>query len=161
MPTWPQNVFPNPDVSFAAQSANTTIRTKMEGGRTRQRSRFSQELRAFNVVWTLTDTQYLIFQSLLANLLNNGTVWFDILLPNGDNGLQTYTARFKDGTFKANYTGVLYWKVSATLEIEDFDLLTGEVLELLLELGTDLEPYYAANDRLHYLVQTYLPTQFV
>jgi len=160
MPTWPQNVFPNPDGSFAAQSATTTIRTKMEGGRSRQRSRFSQEVRAYNAVWTFTDVQYLMFQTYLANTLNNGTVWFEILLPNGDNGLQSYTARFKDGIFKSNYVPVLHWRVSATLEVEDVPLLTDEVMELLLAINGDVYALEAAANLLYILVEETLTTLF-
>ena len=107
------------------------IRTKFETGRARQRSRFENKTSMYSVRWQLSDAEHDIFEAFHRIKLNNGNDWFNISLP-ATQGIQTVLARFVKGQYSKNHKGVLYWVVSAKLEVEeDYGLTEAELNALL------------------------------
>lgn len=156
---WP-DYFPAPDVTFGGNAQSSVTRTKMDAGTFRQRQRFTTGTRTYSATWTLTDEQWDIFQAVLAYELSNGADWFTIALPIGE-GLTTCTARFVNGNYSHTHTGVLYWKVTAALEINSLSTLTEDDYQFLVDNDYDFSvvpALEAAGDAFHILVNETLPT---
>jgi len=130
--TWPStDILPRPATDLGGKIDPSTIRSKMDTGRVRQRQRFTTGNRTVNVSWELTDAQWKIFQGVYHFYLNDGADWFLMELPLGD-GLKTYTVRFTDSGLSYKYVDVLNWKVSATLETETVCPVSKADLDALL-----------------------------
>lgn len=162
MSTWP-TILPNPSQSYSYDADFNTLRSKMDSGRIRQRSRFSKTFLTVKVRWQFNDFQLAVFQSWFTNTINGGTDWFDTCpLILGDS-VQNYTARFVGGKYSTTHEPVLNWVVSASLEVEDPDFLGPEYLEFLLAemaTGETFADVESVVDRFHELVHTTLPTEF-
>jgi hypothetical protein len=156
---WPQTVLPYPSKAYSLEVSNSTLRTAFDSGRTRQRPRFTQDFRKIATVWELDDNQFLIFQSYIKRKLLNGALWFNITLPMAE-GYRSYSARFVNGTYKSAYKIHLHWNVSATLEVEECDLLSEEILDLLIAVGGDPDAFEHSVNLLYILVEETLPTLF-
>jgi hypothetical protein len=135
--TWPIAVLPNPSVNFSGEVQPATVRTEMESGRTRQRARFDSQKRTYPVVWQMSDFQYGLFQSFVKYKLTNGVDAFYIDLPvgAGTNSLQTVLATMVNGAYKGVYDDVMYWNVSATLEVNAITLYTEAELDAFIAAG--------------------------
>lgn len=128
---WTTAGFPNPTQDISAGVKPTVIRTEMDSGRVRQRKRFTSAIRTVPVRWTLTDAQWALFQGILEYKLNQGADWFTITLPTG-NGMQSCTARFVSGSWNAKHVPVMYWDVTATLEVQGGSPLTEDEVDAIL-----------------------------
>ena len=103
----------------------------MDSGYVRQRPRFTQQMRTINAKWSMSDTEYAIFQAWWKYKISSGSDWFTISLPLGD-GFKTYTCRFV-GDYSESSKPVLYHEVSAKLECLVGSPLTEAELDDLLE----------------------------
>lgn len=133
--TWPSSM-PPPDNDFQNTLLGSAIRTQMESGAFRQRKRFTNAIRQFQATWTLSDAELLIFESIYANELSQGTCWFNMSLPLG-NGFKTYKVRFvadqtqpPQATYDAD--SVMFWTKTATMETDDDPTIAGYALSLAI-----------------------------
>lgn len=129
--SWATTSLPNPTTDLGGRNESSVIRTKMESGRQRQRSRFTSGLRTFNASWQLTDAEWALFQGVHKYKLSMGADWFEMSLPFGD-GFKTYTVRFTENGINFQYNNVMNWTVRASMETEDISPLTeAEVDDIL------------------------------
>lgn len=136
MPLWPSVLLPNPDISFNGEVSGSTVRTPMDSGRVRQRSRFTRKYRSYDAQWTLSEFEFGIFQSFVAHKLTNGADAFDIELPVGaGDEMQEVSAKIVEGKYSHKYDGVMYWKVGCTLEVDTITIYTEEELDALIAAG--------------------------
>lgn len=143
---WPRLLVP--DRSYSIKASGNAIRTQMDSGRYRQRQRQTRLHRMMRVEWELSDDEYGYFQSIYKHLLENGTAWFEMSLPMGDDGFKCYTVRFVaiEG-HEAQYRDVMFWKVKARLETEDqTEPLDACCTELQNLINFDLEGFTTAVD---------------
>ena len=129
MITWTTYSLPNPPADIGNSTTVSTIRTKMDSGRVRQRSRFTAAVRSVPCTWELSDAEFKVFQAVYHWKLTQGADWFTIPLALGAS-LTTYTARFAT-PWSAKGSAVLRWTVSATLEVEVGSVLTEAELDAL------------------------------
>lgn len=123
MNTFPHNKLPDPSVDFSGRNESSTVRTAMDSGRIRQRRRYTQDFRTCSVSWDLDDTQFSLFQAFVFYKASSGADWFIINLPQGT-GLRTYVARLREGSYGFTHQGILHWRVTAALELQDPLLMT-------------------------------------
>jgi hypothetical protein len=149
MIAWPDYpAFPRPSVNFNIDVDTSTVRSKMDSGRVRQRRRFTRDIRGLSVAWKLSDEEYGLFQSIYRYGLNSGADWFTMVLPLG-NGFQTYTVRFVADSYKAKYDEVMYWDVSAKLETEDESSpFSADEIAALVSIGWDVTAFELAVSEL-------------
>lgn len=123
--------LPRASSSMKIDNVAPVIRTKFETGRSRQRNRFENKNSNYSVNWQLSNDEFEIFEAFHRIKIHNGNDWFNITLP-APQGLQTVLARFINGQYKRSHRGVLYWEVSAMLEVEaDYGLTESELDALL------------------------------
>ena len=120
MAFWP-TTLPAPLVQgYKIAPADQVIRTDMEGGNIRARRRSTARLDKIPCAWMFTDAQLTIFRSWYddsATGINGGASWFTIDLAVGSTGLDVVEARFT-GIWQAQpVSGLLFWEVTATLEV--------------------------------------------
>lgn len=133
METWPAS-FPAPSVPYNGTTAPTVARTEMESGRTHQRRRTTQVNGMVKVMWEFTDSQLAVFAAWVEHVIDQGNAWFKITLPL-EGGEQEYTVRFVKGEYAQEYQHVMYWNVTATLELEKKKPLSAGVLGVYLDIG--------------------------
>lgn len=156
---WPALLLPRPQRNFNFSVSNSTLRTKFDSGRTRQRKRFTKDFRTISVAWSFNDDEFYYFESFVKETLSNGQEWFEMELIQGD-GFKTFYVRIVGGVYKATYDEVMYWNVTATLELEDPAALTAEELAALALLGDDLDPPFASLDAYHNVINSFFPANF-
>jgi hypothetical protein len=123
MNTFPSNKLPRPATNFSGDNDSSTIRTKMDSGKTRQQRRFTKDVRTVKAQWSLTDTEFTLFQAFVYYKTSSGADWFNIDLPSAG-GIKSFVARFKDGKYTFSHAPILNWKVTATLELQSEQLMT-------------------------------------
>lgn len=161
-PTWPTN-FPAPSADFSTDTEASSVRTRMESGRYRQRRRYTQDLVLVDIAWDLTDTEYGIFQAFVQHTLEQGTQWFDISIPVSGQGMQTHTVRFLEGKYKASYVPVSHWKVSARVEVQQPHRFDTSTLDIFVSLGateSQLNLLLVTTNNLHVALHSTLPSTF-
>lgn len=158
MITWPAaSSFPAPKVDFGVTVSTQTIRTKMDSGRTRQRSRFTRNMRQMSASWKLSDFERSVFQSIYASLLTNGADWFYMDLPLGD-GFKQFRVRFVADSYAEKHDSVMYWNVSARMETEDTaEAYDEETIEAFVAVGLDVDAFEAAGNAFHVLINETFP----
>lgn len=152
--TYPSTWLPAPTVTFGHRGQAASARTEMDTGRVRQRQRFSRVHTSISAEWELTDEQLAIFKGFYEHTTSGGTAFFDMELPLGD-GLATYSVRFV-GVPSFQHYGVLYWRATATLELESGGPLTSDVTGGLL-LVEDLSAFESAASAFHTYVHETIP----
>ena len=118
MASWP-TTLPNPTWNYNLSPVDQTISTNMEAGASRTRRRTTAQNDKVDVVWQMSDAQYVIFRAWVNDAVNGaagGASWFTVNLPIGNGGLSSVSAKF-NGAHKASYGAVNRWNVSAKLEI--------------------------------------------
>lgn len=119
MSTWP-STLPDVQLTYSAQTGSPRIvRTIMATGRARQRMSATAGWRNQKAQWTMSQTQYLTFQSFHRDTLALGSLPFTAQLAFG-NGLVAVVAKFVKGLFQARYQQP-YWVVTAELEVVGAD----------------------------------------
>ena len=152
MPTWPASLpLPRRD-DYALEPVDPVVRSEMESGPARQRRRFTTYPTRIPVRWSMTDGQFAVFEAWHAQDVSDGQDWFTTDLLNGV-GRTSYQARFA-GIWRAAKQGAK-WIVTATLEVLDRPLLTGEALAMSYTYPP--EDVLAMEYTLHQLVHTSLP----
>jgi hypothetical protein len=137
METWP-TIFPAPSAQFTGKKTGTVVRTKMETGRTRRRRRFTSQIHTYSVKFDLTDFQLGMFEAWFLHKINDGADAFEIPLATGGEELKTVVASFQDDTYQQSYDGVMFWHLTATLEVEDAEIWPEEDYDALLLVGDPL-----------------------
>lgn len=158
METWPVSILPDPTLSYTSANSNSVIRSKFDTGRVRQRLRFTADTKTQGVRWTFDDIQFAVFQGWLKQRVANGADFFLMNLPLGD-GIKQYQVRFVQGTYNASYQEPR-WIVTVSLEIEDAPVLAPEIVDALIDLGSDIYPMFDAIDRLDELINVTLPARW-
>ena len=116
--SWPSK-FPKPTLRFSGKVGNSTMVSKMDTGRQRQRRRFTSEIRTYSAAWEMTTVQFDAFQSWVKYKLHNGADSFMIDLPVGGTAFKTVEAKMVQGLYTWDNVGVMTWNVKATLLVED------------------------------------------
>lgn len=162
MESWP-TVLPTPSAAFDGDVQANTIRTQMESGVFRQRSRFTADLIFSNVTWELDDLQMSVFAAFHKYRLNLGNDWFEISLPLGG-GMQTHVVRLVDGKFKQTYVPVAHWSVTAQLEIRERVTLPSDILDAYITIGfveEDLTNFLDAIEDAYTVTHTTIPSYLI
>jgi hypothetical protein len=142
MITWPA-WLPAPNIDFSDDVSQASVRTQMESGRFRQRTRFQRQNRTMSVTWTLDDDQRAGFTSLFKYSLNGGNDWFYMTLPLVE-GMTVCTVRFIASSYSEKHEAILHWKISAKMEMQDqVAPLSAEEIEFMLELES-LDAFHLA-----------------
>lgn len=118
MPTWP-STLPKPSFGgYALNPVEPALRTDMEMGAARSRTRTAARNDKVSVTWDFTDAQMAIFRAWFDNPAEcaYGSAWFDISLAIGTAGLTSHTVRFA-GIWKTTLLPGMNWSVTATLEV--------------------------------------------
>lgn len=118
MASWP-STLPAPIADgYALNPSDPGIRTDMEAGAARARTRTKARNDKVEVSWKFTDAEMAAFRTWFENPAECawGSAWFTITLALGTSGLSSVTARFV-GIYKATLIPALNWQVSATLEV--------------------------------------------
>lgn len=148
---WPETLLPAaPLVSGYSQKPEAgLVRTDMDAGLARQRRRFSGTPSRVAVSWVMDGPQLEIFKAFIAHKAGFGSQFFSIRLPL-DNGSRTVQARFVGNapTYDLMQPGTLPdWLVRGELEIKDPPAMSAEVLDVVINIGTDqLDAIVAALD---------------
>ena len=100
----------------------------------RQRRRSVVELRKVSISWEFNDDDYMLFQSFFYYKLNGGNDWFEISLPMGG-GFRTCIVRFFEATYKTSAAQVLFWNVSATIEIQELPPISEANFDTMVSVG--------------------------
>ena len=141
--SWP-DILPVPSVNgYNYEPQIATIRTEMEIG-AKVRRRFTRHPTFIDVLWTFSKKQQEIFDAWFVYIIDDGSKWFQINLPTGQE-IKLYNARFI-GTYKVSAYKNLYWNVQAKLEIEGLAIFTEE--ELLSQL-LNLSDIYSIHEIIH------------
>lgn len=117
MITWP-SWLPAPQINFGNEVSGGFVRTRMESGRTRQRPRFTRQLREMKMTFEMSDEQRATFTAIWIHSLNNGIDWFYMNLPIED-GISQRTIRFQPESYKENAVPPDRWEISVSAEMED------------------------------------------
>lgn len=118
MATWP-TTLPAPSADgYALDPVDPGIRTEMEGGAARTRTRTKNRNDKISVGWIFTDAQMAIFRAWFENGAEcaYGSAWFDLTVRVGTGGAVSKPCRFA-GIWKATALPGTQWQVSATLEV--------------------------------------------
>lgn len=124
---WPTQL-PRPSVDgYAISPMTNVLRTKMDGGQTRQRKRFSYMPSSVNLKVVLSSAHYAIFEAWYSITINDGTDWFTMKLQNG-RADQVVTVRFfADSSYKVSNSNGM-WIIQGTLEVEAMPRMTSAEL---------------------------------
>lgn len=142
MITWPA-WLPAPRVDFNNEVSQASVRTRMESGRFRQRTRFTRQNRTMKATWEMDDEQRAAFTSLFKFSLNGGNDWFTMTLPL-EEGMTAVTVRFIASSYSEKYESVLHWTISASIEMQDqVAPLSAEEIEAML-LFDSFDEFHAA-----------------
>lgn len=114
MSAWPG--IPGPLFGPQIAPSTTVIRTEMDGGRPRQRQRFTQALWTYSVSLFLKDSEHSTFLTWWGNTIHQGADWFTISLK-GPNGAFTSNARIVAGQFDERQADG-GWALSMKLELD-------------------------------------------
>lgn len=118
MASWP-STLPAPLLSgYTLDPVDPVIRTDMEFGAARSRTRTKSRNDKLGAAWVFTDAQMAIFRVWYDNPAEcaYGSAWFTISLALGETGLDSCSARFAS-VWKAALLPGKAWQVSATLEV--------------------------------------------
>lgn len=118
MASWP-TTLPAPKVEgYALNPVNPSIRTDMEAGAARTRTRTKARNDKVSVAWIFNDAQMAIFRAWYDNPAEcaYGSAWFTVSLLIGTGGSVSSSARFTE-IWKATYIGGKKWQVTSTLEV--------------------------------------------
>lgn len=110
--------LPPPEVDgYVLDPLDQTIRTDMEVGAPRVRRRTLARLDRVQVRWILSDAEMSAFRAWFqdAGQAAGGAGWFDVSLPLGLGGIQSYEARIVQ--WQAPLRRGLFWEVTAQLEV--------------------------------------------
>jgi hypothetical protein len=154
---WPESL-PKPNVDWSIRVSTAVARTKMESGRFRQRRRFTRDFRNMPVSWKLSDAEFGYFQSIYYHALDSGTDFFTVTLPMGD-GMKSYTARFVADSYEAKYDNVMYWNITAQLDMEEETApWSASDIDALMAAEFDVDAFEGTVDELHEYIHVTLPT---
>lgn len=142
---WPTQVLPAAPLwaGYRIEADLGLARTPMDSGLARQRRRFVNALSKVNVQWSMSGAQLQFFKSWLANKAGYGGAFFSILLPL-DDGTRMVEARFTQApTYVKQATTA--WLVTSVLEVRDDPVMSGDVIDIILDIGVDPLNAMAAN----------------
>ena len=143
---WPSNILPLPSINFSGTNQSSVIRTQMDSGRFRQRRRFTKELDILSIEWLFDGKEWLFFRSFFEHSLEGGSLWFNINVnlgdrtPIGEESVQTFKIRFVSG-YSYTYAPVNYWRVRGSIEIDNFNNYSAELLSVLISEDGDLSQF--------------------
>lgn len=156
--TWPP-MLPSVSNSFAFRVETDTLRTTMDSGRARQRSRSTKEVVMARATWEFSDLEFRVFQSFYKHRIGNGADWFICELALG-NRLQNYVVRFTGEGYQNTHRPVLNWNVSANLEVEELGVMNSDELsdeEVLYEFAGSEEEFIDTSVEFNVLINSTLP----
>lgn len=151
MATWLTSL-PSPKVEYGEDLQSPVISNKMEAGSTRQRLRFTTTRKIANVSWIFTNLEYALFEGFVKYELSQGADAFTISLPqSGHDVLVPVTAVMRGGVYSSDaLAGNMRWRVQATLIIDQPNIISEGLYEILLEVGIDnLETFSNLSDQLY------------
>ena len=115
---YPHNDLPLPEGrSYGLERGQRFIRTDMEAGNIRQRTRFSTIPDDLQVTWVMSREQFELFEGWFKHKINNGADWFRMKVSDGS-GVNLQDCRFKT-SYKAKEVGPNFFSVTASLETRD------------------------------------------
>lgn len=115
MATFP-STLPKPQASsYSGSPAQSFIRTEMESGTQRQRSRFTAAPHQLNMSWALTAAEMAIFKSFYDVDIHRGADWFTMNVDVGD-GIASHDCRFVAPYDYSRLSGP-NWQVTAKVEV--------------------------------------------
>lgn len=119
MPSFPSSLPKPLAPGYELSPVDSCVRTDMEVGAARVRSRTKARNDQVSVKWGFTDAQMGVFRAWFddaATGVARGSSWFTVTLDIGNASVASVEARFV-GVFKATKPAALHWDVTAKLEI--------------------------------------------
>ena len=110
------STLPLPEGStYEFEFGSQVVRSDMDDGVARQRSRFSTHVDDLPVTIFLSDSELIEFERFVREDINRGVSWFNMDLRDGE-GLRPMEVRIQDGKYNIKKIG-MKWTVSLTLDI--------------------------------------------
>lgn len=119
---WPLTL-PYPS-TLSGDTASPVIRTQMDSGYTRQRSRFGSQVKTRQLSWVFTEAEFATFKEFFRDTLQGGTLWFNMVYPDGEGGFTSREVRFVGGRFTEQYVPFMQWQVGASIEEQVQQVIT-------------------------------------
>ncbi len=118
--------LPRPQRSgYGFQNEDSNIRTPRMAGRERVRPGSSRAPSRAAVMWKFSNTEAQLFEAWYAEILNNGTAWFEVSLKHPTGHDVPYKAQFAGMYDGPELEGRSHWIVSATLVLFERPVLRG------------------------------------
>lgn len=129
---WPTHILPSPTINLTEDYMSNLSQTEFEIS-LRQRERYATQNHDKNVSWLFNRFQFDYFQSFVKHILNSGSDKFNIEIP-GMDGLPITTVSLLGGVYQSQNESFYYWRVSATLRVENPEVGSEDLTRILLEL---------------------------
>ena len=131
-------ILPPFTIQYSTQEDPSIQRSTMETGRVRQTRRFTATRRVLSLSWVFTERELTFFRGWWFHKINMGASPFNLIVPEGDGGLQYQEVTLLGGAFTTNTISPTLRAVQASVEIYGGNNeLSEESVDLLLERGAD------------------------
>ena len=107
---------------YGLQHVSPMMRSELQSGRARQRRRYTSVPSMASVSWLLSDNHAKAFEAWFRDAILDGSEWFNCRLSTPI-GLQDYECRFVDMYDGPELVGPALWRITATLELRERQLL--------------------------------------
>lgn len=129
---WPSHILPSPSINVSEEYRSNVAKTEFELS-LRQRERYANQNHDKSVSWLFNQFQFDYFKSFVFHILDSGSQKFMVEVP-GIDGLPLTTVSLLGGEYKSQNESMLYWRVTATLRVENPEIGSEELTKILLEL---------------------------
>lgn len=151
---WPSHILPSPSVELSEDYSSNLAVTQFELS-LRQRERYSIQDNLKSVSWMFNQFQFDFFKSFVNHSLNSGSRKFTVDLP-GLDGMTPTEVSLLGGSFSSQHQGVLHWKVTASLVVENPELASDELTNILLELtGGSIESIMCSMESVYEYMENF------
>ena len=114
MISYPTN-FPQPSTTLSGDSETPVVRTDLDNGLVEQFGRFATGRETYNLQWTLSNAEFVIFEEWFNQTLVGGVLIFGLTLPDAG-AYSVQPVRFVGGTYSTSHKSALWWTVTARVE---------------------------------------------
>lgn len=118
LPKYPHDLLPMPQQQgYGFTPVNPILRTQMQSGRSKQRSRYRGTPTNASIMWRFFEKgQAQLFESWYLDVINDGASWFEMTLQTPQ-GVMPYTCRFTEIYDGPTLIPPCYWEFTGTLEL--------------------------------------------
>lgn len=151
--------MPSPQVDYSYSNQTGTLKMTMESGRIVQRARQTSQRDIAKAQFKFTYPQLLVWESFVANSINNGAAEFYIKVPNpGNQDISDRLALLDGGLYEAvAIAGQAVWAVSCVLILQEKQTISLAGIALLELFAGDADDAVDWSNWLHEIVHEILP----